>query len=106
MIIHQRIRAIRIARNISPGEVERRAGLAPAYLTDLENELMVPPLDILEKIARALDVPLVALFYDGGAVPDLPNLPRRMTADEIAGGISLGLSKKNRTQPISKSDNQ
>jgi transcriptional regulator with XRE-family HTH domain len=84
VIIHERARAIRLARNISPGEVERRAGLPPAYLTDLENELMVPPLDILERIASALDVPLVALFYDGDAVPDLPNLPRRITAEQIA----------------------
>ena len=106
MIIPERVRAIRIARNISSREVERRAGLPPAYLTDLENELMVPPLDILEEIARALEVPLVALFYDGETVPDLPNLRRRITADEIAVGVSLGLSKKSRTQPISKSDNQ
>lgn len=94
MIIRDHLRAIRIARNISLGEIERRAGLPPTYLTELENELVVLPLDILEKIARALDVPLVALFYNGDAAPDLPNLPRRMTADEIAHRTSLGAIEK------------
>lgn len=94
MIIRDRLRAICIARNISLGEIERRAGLPPTYLSELENELMVPPLDILETIACGLDVPLVALFYDGDIAPDLPNVPRRMTADEIAHRTSLGFIEK------------
>ena len=31
-------------------------------------------------------MPLYQLFYDGDAPPDLPNLPKRKTADEIAWG--------------------
>src|SRR2546422_3271984 len=37
---------------------------------------------------RALEVPLYQLFYDGEEPPELPNLPKRKTADEIAWGSS------------------
>jgi transcriptional regulator with XRE-family HTH domain len=97
VIIPERVRAIRIERNISLEEVERRAGLPPSYLTDLENEQLIPPLDVLEEIARALDVPLPELFYDAKTTPDLRNLQSRQTADEIAGGDDLEESKKSRT---------
>ena len=97
MIIPERVRAIRIERNISLEEVERRAGLPPSYLTDLENEQLIPRLDVLEEIARALDVPLPELFYDGKTSPDLRNLQRRRTADEIAVGDSFERPKKSRT---------
>jgi hypothetical protein len=37
-------------------------------------------------MARALEVPLYQLFYDGEEPPELPNLPKRRTADEVAWG--------------------
>jgi len=40
----------------------------------------------MEKFARALEVPLYQLFYDGEEPPKLPNLPDRKTAGEIAWG--------------------
>jgi hypothetical protein len=40
----------------------------------------------LEKFARALEVPMYQLFYDGEKPPELPNLPRRKTAGDIAWG--------------------
>jgi hypothetical protein len=39
-------------------------------------------------MARALEVPMYKLFYDGEAPPKLENLPKRKTADEIAWGSS------------------
>jgi hypothetical protein len=42
--------------------------------------------ETLEKMARALEVPLYRLFYDREAPPKLENLPKRKTADEIAWG--------------------
>ncbi|MCL6482386.1 MAG: hypothetical protein K6U02_11740, partial [Firmicutes bacterium] len=33
-----------------------------------------------------LEVPLYQLFYDGEEPPELPNLPKRKTADDIAWG--------------------
>ena len=45
-------------------------------------------METLEKMARALEVPLYKLFYDGEAPPKLENLPKRKTADEVAWGSS------------------
>jgi hypothetical protein len=44
--------------------------------------------ETLEKMARALEVPLYRPFYDGEAPPKLENFPKRKTADEIAWGSS------------------
>ena len=86
--------------NLSVEEVEVRAGLASSYLCDVENGQIVPPVAVLEKIATALEVPLAKLFYDGDGVPPLPNLPRRKTADDIAGAPTSRGVKKSRAQPF------
>jgi len=98
VLIVERLRIIREAMNLSAEEVELRAGLARSYLYELENGQVVPSLAVLEKIATALEVPLAKLFYDG--VPPLPNLPRRKTADDIAGARTSRRLKKSRTQPF------
>jgi transcriptional regulator with XRE-family HTH domain len=54
----------------------------------VENGHTVPIVETLEKIARALEVPLYRLFYDGEAPPKLENLPKRKTADDIVFGSS------------------
>ena len=46
----------------------------------------MPAVATLEKLARALEVPMYQLFYDGEEPPKLPNLPKRKTADDIAWG--------------------
>lgn len=65
MLIGERLRDIRLARNMSQGEVEERTGLLRCYLSRVENGHTVPALETLEKLARALDVSVGALFYDG-----------------------------------------
>jgi hypothetical protein len=45
-------------------------------------------METLEKFARALDVPMYQLFYDGEEPPKLPNLPKRNPSDENAWGSS------------------
>ena len=54
----------------------------------MENGHTVPSIETLEKLARALEVPLYQLFYDGEEPPKLPNLLKRKTADDIAWGSS------------------
>jgi hypothetical protein len=54
----------------------------------VENGHTVPAIETLEKMARALEVPLYQLFYDGEEPPELPHLPRRKSADDIAFGTS------------------
>jgi transcriptional regulator with XRE-family HTH domain len=89
VVMIERLRIVRRARGVSPEEVERRAGLPSSYFDELESGRIVPSLETWERIARALDIPLVQLFYDGERPPELPNLPGRKTAEDIAGASNF-----------------
>ena len=86
MIIGERLRALRETKNLSQGDIEKRTGLLRCYISRVENGHTVPAVETLEKLARALEVPLYQLFYEGDEPPKLPHLPKRKTADEIAFG--------------------
>jgi transcriptional regulator with XRE-family HTH domain len=86
MIIADRLRALREEKKLSQGDIEKRTGLLRCYISRVENGHTVPAIETLEKMARALEVPLYQLFYDGEEPPVLPNLPKRKSADEIAWG--------------------
>jgi transcriptional regulator with XRE-family HTH domain len=86
MIIGDRIRALRDTKELSQGDIEKRTGLLRCYISRVENGHTVPALDTIEKIARALEVPLYQLFYDGEQPPVLPKLPKRRSADDIVWG--------------------
>jgi transcriptional regulator with XRE-family HTH domain len=86
MIIGDRLRALREEKKFSQGDIEKRTGLLRCYISRVENGHTVPAIETLEKMARALEVPLYQLFYDGEEPPELPNLPKRKTSAEIAWG--------------------
>ena len=86
MIIGDRLRALREHKNFFQGEIEKRTGLLRCYVSRVENGHTVPAVETLEKFARALEVPLYQLFYDGEEPPKLPNLPKRKSADDIVWG--------------------
>ncbi|HLV94037.1 MAG TPA: helix-turn-helix transcriptional regulator [Candidatus Acidoferrales bacterium] len=88
MIIGERIRLLRETKKLSQGDVEKRTGLLRCYISRVENGHTVPAIETLEKLARAMEVPLYQLFYDGEEPPELPNLPKRKSADDIAWGNS------------------
>ena len=88
MIIGDRLRALRKQKNFSQGEIEKRTGLLRCYVSRVENGHTVPAIETLEKFARALEVPMYQLFYEGEEPPKLLNLPKRKTADDIAWGSS------------------
>ena len=88
MIISDRLRAVREAKNLSQGDIEERTGLLRCYISRVENGHTVPAIETLEKMARALEVPLYQIFYGGEEPPELPNLPKRRTAPDIAWGSS------------------
>jgi transcriptional regulator with XRE-family HTH domain len=92
MLIGERIRAIREAKNLSQGDIEKRSGLLRHYISRIENGHTVPAVETLEKLARALGVPMYQLFYEGKGEPDLPRLSKRLPAD----GIIWGKSKRER----------
>src|ERR1700681_1432798 len=88
MIIGDHLRAIREEKKFSQGEIEKRTGLLRCYISRVENGHTVPAVETLEKFARALEVPLYQLFYDGDKPPELPNLLKRKTSDDIVWGSS------------------
>src|SRR6266850_113935 len=88
MIIGDRLRALREEKNLSQGDIEKRTGLLRVYVSRVENGHTVPAIETLEKFARALEVPIYQLFYEGDEPPKLPNLPKRKSSDEIAWGSS------------------
>jgi transcriptional regulator with XRE-family HTH domain len=86
MIIGDRLRILREDKKLSQGDIEERTGLLRCYISRVENGHTVPAIETLEKMARALEVPLYQLFYDGEQPPKLPNLPKRRSSDEIVWG--------------------
>lgn len=88
MIIGDRLREMREAKQLSQGDIEKRTGLLRCYISRVENGHTVPAIETLEKMARALEVPLYQLFYDGEEPPKLPNLLKRKSSSEIAWGSS------------------
>jgi len=88
MVISDRLRQLREDKKLSQGDIEKRTGLLRCYISRVENGHTVPAIETLEKLARALEVPLYQLFYDGEERPKLPNLLKRKTSDEIAWGSS------------------
>ena len=88
MIIGDRLRALREQKNFSQGTIEERTGLFRCYISRVENGHTVPAVETLEKFARALEVPLYQLLYDGEEPPKLPSLPKQKTPGDIAWGSS------------------
>jgi transcriptional regulator with XRE-family HTH domain len=88
VIIGDRLRFMREEKKLSQGDVENRTGLLRCYISRVENGHTVPAVETIEKFARALEVPMYQLFYDGNKPPELRNLQKRRTAEDIAWGNS------------------
>lgn len=88
MEIGPRLRTLREEKNFSQGDIERATGLLRCYVSRVENGHTVPTVETLEKWARALDMPLYKVMYEG----DEPPKPRKLATE---GDSSLwGQSKK------------
>ena len=87
-MIGNRLRELRAGKKLSQGDIEKRTGLLRCYISRVENGHTVPAIETLEKMARALEVPLYQLFYDGEEPPKLPNLLKRKTSDDVVWGSS------------------
>jgi len=88
MIIGERLRELREEKKLSQGDIEKRTGLLRCYISRVENGHTVPAVETLEKMARAFEVPLYQLFYEGQEPPVLPNLLKHGSADESVWGSS------------------
>jgi transcriptional regulator with XRE-family HTH domain len=74
MVIAEKLKALRAQKNLSQGDIEKRTGLLRCYVSRVENNHTVPSVDTLEKMARALEVPMYRLFTDDDHVKK-PNIP-------------------------------
>ena len=88
MIIGDRLRVVREEKKLSQGDIEKRTGLLRCYISRVENGHTVPAIETLEKMARALEIPLYQLFYDGEKPPPFPILPNRRTTSDLDWGSS------------------
>ena len=88
MISGDRLREMREQKKLSQGDIEKRTGLLRCYISRVENGHTVPAIETLEKLARALEVPLYHLFYEGEEPPKLPNLLKRKSSDDIVWGTA------------------
>ena len=86
MTIGDRLRALREKKKLSQGDIEKKTGLLRCYISRVENGHTVPAVETLEKFARALEIPMYQLFYEGDEPPKLPNLLKRKTTDDILWG--------------------
>lgn len=62
------LRELRTAAGLSQSELGRRAELTREHVAKLERGLQVPRRVTLERLARALEVDLIALYPAGGGV--------------------------------------
>lgn len=88
MVIADRLRALREEKQLTQGDIEKRTGLLRCYISRVENGHTVPAIETLEKMARAMEVPLYQLFYDGEEPPKTPALRRSKAEDDAAWGHS------------------
>jgi len=88
MIIGDRLRVLRVEKKLSQGDVEKRTGLLRCYISRVENGHTVPAVETLEKMARAFEVPLYQLFYEGAEPPNVPTLLKQKSSDEGGWGSS------------------
>jgi len=88
MVISDRLRAIREQKDLSQGDIEKRTGLKRCYVSRVENGHTVPSIETLEKLARALEIPMYQLFYDGEAPPEIPALPENGSSESDEWGSS------------------
>ena len=76
MVIGDRLKELREAKDLSQDDIEKRTGLLRCYISRVENNHTVPAVDTLEKLARGLGVPMYQLFHAGAASLDVQKLKR------------------------------
>ena len=69
MNLGKRLRQLREAKGLNPGDIEDRAGVTRAYVTNVENGHGKPTLALLERWARALGVEVCEIFAAGDGKP-------------------------------------
>jgi transcriptional regulator with XRE-family HTH domain len=64
MQIAARIRQVRLEHSLTLEELAEEAGLSPSFLGRVEDGNAVPSLEMIDRLAEAVGVPIRSLFYD------------------------------------------
>jgi transcriptional regulator with XRE-family HTH domain len=80
-----RLRELREAKKLSQGDMEIRTGLLRCYISRVENGHTVPALETIEKLARALEMPLYQILYDGTEPPGVWALAKTRSSEDLWG---------------------
>jgi len=89
MQVCERIRRLRESKNLSQGDIEGRTGLLRCYVSRVENGHTIPSLETLEKFARALEVLLCQLSYEGHDLPPAEKVSENGKRDRASAGSDL-----------------
>jgi transcriptional regulator with XRE-family HTH domain len=81
MVIGNRLKKLRESKELSQVDIEKRTGLLRCYVSRVENNHTVPAVATLEKMARALEVPMYQLFHEGEAAASVRKLKDPMDRD-------------------------
>lgn len=61
----QNIRWLRTQKSLTQAKLAQKCGLSQAYINELENGRKTnPSVEVLKRLADALDVPVSVLFYE------------------------------------------
>jgi transcriptional regulator with XRE-family HTH domain len=81
MVVGEKLKALRESKKFSQGEIQKRTGLLRSYVSRVENGHTVPSVDTLERWARALEIPIYQLFYEGDEPAKVPALLKWKTPE-------------------------
>ncbi len=90
MDVGDRLKQLRELKGLSQGKTEERTGLLRSYISRVENGHTAPSVETLEKFARALDMPLYQLLYEG----ETPPKSLKTQAREIEDWASRGKGRR------------
>ena len=60
----QRARTIRLKQGLSQGDVSKRLGVHRSYISSIERGVRNPSLKVIQRIAKALEVPMEKLLKE------------------------------------------
>ena len=106
MVIGDRLKTLREAKNLSQGDIEKRTGLLRCYVSRVENGHTVPSVETLEKFARALELPLYHLMFDGDKPPAPPKSIKGSTENSLESSRSGSLLMKKMVGLLAKMDQE
>jgi len=64
MVIGERVKVLSDQRNMSQGDIQIRTRLLRCYVSRVEHGHAIPSIDNLERLAKALEVPMHRFYTD------------------------------------------